>query len=88
MQETITNAKTGKVTRRDLTAEEIEVINAASVGAVREQRNLLLKESDWTQLPDSQCNKELWAAYRALLRDVPQQEGFPNDIVWPDAPTQ
>jgi hypothetical protein len=27
-----------------------------------------------------------WAAYRRALLDVPQQEGFPVDIVWPAQP--
>lgn len=27
-----------------------------------------------------------WAEYRQALLDVPQQEGFPFSIVWPDAP--
>lgn len=27
-----------------------------------------------------------WAAYRRVLLDVPQQEGFPIDIVWPTQP--
>ena len=26
-------------------------------------------------------------AYRTALRDVPQQEGFPREVVWPEAPT-
>ena len=27
-----------------------------------------------------------WAAYRRALLDVPQQSGFPNDVVWPISP--
>jgi len=27
-----------------------------------------------------------WADYRQALRDVPQQIGFPGDIVWPSKP--
>lgn len=27
-----------------------------------------------------------WAAYRQALRDLPEQEGFPLNIEWPDAP--
>ncbi|MEX3556475.1 MAG: phage tail assembly chaperone [Burkholderia gladioli] len=26
--------------------------------------------------------------YRAALRDIPQQPGFPLDIVWPQSPVQ
>ena len=28
-----------------------------------------------------------WATYRQALLDVPQQDGFPNDIAWPTEPT-
>ena len=29
-----------------------------------------------------------WAVYRQALRDIPQQDGFPFDVVWPDLPDQ
>ncbi len=29
-----------------------------------------------------------WAAYRQQLRDLTQQEGFPLDIQWPEAPAE
>lgn len=56
---------------------------------VREQRDRLLKDSDWTQMPDSPLaeeKKNAWQTYRQALRDVPQQEGFPENVTWPDAP--
>ena len=28
-----------------------------------------------------------WAVYRQALRDLPEQEGFPFNIVWPEAPS-
>jgi hypothetical protein len=53
----------------------------------REKRNQLLKDSDWTQMPDySGANKADWATYRQLLRDVPAQSGFPTTINWPAEP--
>lgn len=54
---------------------------------VRGQRDRLLLESDWTQLPDiPESTKILWEPYRQALRDVPQQEGFPLSVVWPTKP--
>jgi len=56
----------------------------------REQRDKLLRESDWTQISDyslvTEEEKVLWAEYRQELRDLP--ETYPNseDIVWPDVP--
>lgn len=53
----------------------------------RQKRDLLLSESDWTQLPDiPDAVKSVWAVYRNDLRNIPQQEGFPQSIVWPKKP--
>mgnify|MGYP003678675005 FL=1 len=53
---------------------------------VRAERYELLETSDWTQVDDSPVDKSAWATYRQLLRDVPQQSGFPNTISWPEKP--
>ena len=56
---------------------------------VRSDRNFLLAESDWTQMPDSALSdskKKEWIAYRKSLRDIPSQSGFPKTITWPDRP--
>lgn len=59
----------------------------ALASQVRDRRNQLLTESDWTQAADvPQSLKDAWAPYRQALRDVPQQTGFPTDIVWPTKP--
>lgn len=55
--------------------------------AIREQRDRLLTETDWTQGADiPQATKDKWAPYRQALRDVPDQSGFPFDVVWPVKP--
>ena len=62
-------------------------VRAKKVADARVERNSLLLESDWTQakdVPDSVSTK--WAPYRQALRDVPQQAGFPENIVWPSKP--
>lgn len=62
-------------------------VNLQDLSAVaRSRRNELLQNSDWTQLPDVKVNRFCWAKYRSLLRDVPQQKGFPTNILWPLAP--
>jgi len=53
----------------------------------REQRDLLLQQSDWTQVTDAPVNAASWATYRQALRDVPLQSGFPDSIAWPIKPT-
>jgi len=37
---------------------------------IRNKRNELLKECDWTQLPDVNISKEEWVTYRQALRDI------------------
>jgi hypothetical protein len=49
-------------------------------------RDGLLVASDWTQVLDATVNQVAWAAYRTLLRDIPEQAGFPADIDWPISP--
>lgn len=57
----------------------------------RAQRNQLLAESDWTQLPDARAamgagKAAEWDAYRQALRDITAQPSFPAEIVWPVKP--
>jgi hypothetical protein len=52
---------------------------------VRAERNARIAECDWRVLPDV-LNGEAWRVYRQALRDVPEQAGFPADVVWPVAP--
>ena len=58
---------------------------------VRAKRDNLLKETvdsvnpmRWEALTELQ--KDAWRAYRQALLDVPQQEGFPTNISWPEVP--
>ena len=59
---------------------------------LRQRRNLLLSDSDWTQGADSPLSsskKTEWQTYRQALRDLPTT--YPNptskdDIVWPTKP--
>ena len=54
---------------------------------VRAERNTKLSATDWTQASDvPQAVKDSYVSYRQALRDVPNQSGFPNEIVWPVAP--
>ena len=73
------------------TQAELDASTAASVRADRDAR---LTEVDaiagnalrWAALDaDTQA---AWATYRQALLDVPQQAGFPNDVVWPVKPQE
>jgi hypothetical protein len=55
----------------------------------RSRRNRQLSLSDWAILPDSplsDATKAEYVVYRQALRDVPEQSGFPDSIVWPTRP--
>lgn len=55
---------------------------------VRRKRDLLLVKTDWTQLQDvPESTAAAYSVYRQALRDVPQQEGFPDDVIWPTKPS-
>lgn len=67
-------------------------LDAALSAQLRSERDNLLVEVDaiagnalrWATLSAEQQN--VWAVYRQALLDVPQQDGFPNDVVWPVKP--
>lgn len=54
-----------------------------------ERAKQMLRESDWSMLPDvpmTTGQKSAWIAYRKALREIRLQAGFPDDIQWPKAP--
>jgi hypothetical protein len=53
---------------------------------MREIRNGLLADSDWTQLPDATCDREAWATYRQALRDFPATWTEAPEADFPDTP--
>jgi len=65
-----------------LTEEELQSRVDSQWQAVRNQRNQLLKDSDWTQLADTPVDKTSWATYRQELRDITAQPD-PFNITWP-----
>jgi len=70
----------------DASTSEINTRIEAKWVEVRENRNQLLQECDWTQLGDiPNETKTIWQSYRQDLRDVTSQTN-PFDIVWPVKP--
>jgi hypothetical protein len=56
---------------------------------VSDKRQKLLYSTDWTQIPNgplTQQQQEAWAVYRQQLRDIPEQSGYPFNVVWPTPP--
>ena len=60
------------------------------IGALRHYRNVLLRESDWTQFTDSpltDSKKNEWKTYRQNLRDLPATESDPENATFPTKPS-
>lgn len=53
---------------------------------MRLHRDRLLKESDWTQLPDTAVDRQAWATYRQALRDFPATWTAGPEADFPDTP--
>lgn len=62
-----------------------------AVNDVTGKRNYLLYTSDWTDLvgAEQRLGTDLWTqwqVYRQELRDIPQQSGYPFNVVFPIPP--
>jgi len=74
----------------DKPAEAIANELANKKANVRAQRNDKLSRTDWAVLPDSPLStddKTVYENYRAALRDVPAQAGFPDNAL-PESPDE
>lgn len=60
------------------------------LASLRRKRDQLLRESDFTQIPDAPLSageRTAWAAYRQALRDLPEHYADdPASVVWPTPP--
>ena len=73
----------------DFTTKQWQQDATLAEQSVNQQRVLLLYQSDWTQIPNNPLTSEQqqqWAIYRQELRDIPQQSGYPFNVVWPTPP--
>ena len=55
--------------------------------AIRQKRDQLIRDSDWTMIPGATVDQAQWSAYRQILRDLPQTYSNPEDVVWPTPPS-
>jgi len=64
-----------KITTEEFKIKYDEVAKDYSINKLREARNLLLTETDWTQLNDVKLsNIDEWNTYRQALRDLPSTQ--------------
>jgi hypothetical protein len=64
----------------------IKIRESQLIEDIKFRRREELKDSDWTQLSDAPVDKAMWESYRQKLRDLPTQDGFPYNVVWPKPP--
>ena len=91
-----TNSQT-KPTKEEVTAKLNELNNAEPFRLLREERNKLIAETDWTQGRDvTLSNDTNWKTYRQALRDLPSKSNPKlssngkldmSSVTWPTKPT-
>ena len=67
-----------------------EPTNSDLFKTLRETRDLLLNQSDWTRMDDNQLSsdkKAEWATYRQALRDLPANTADPANPTYPTKPS-
>jgi len=92
----VTDDYTGNVpTEAEIQSKIDELMPAFAMDALREERNKLLKETDWTQSEDvPSATKTTWTTYRQSLRDLPANtenpvvgtDGLLTGVTWPTKP--
>ena len=92
-----------KPTELEVNNKIAEIEAAFPLKYLREERNAMLAESDWTQTPDvPDAIKTAWKTYRQALRDLPSKYPTPTfdgnanvaskhlrltDVIWPTKPS-
>jgi len=56
---------------------------------IRHKRDQILRDTDWTMTSGATVDQAQWAAYRQVIRDIPQtyKDKTPDDVVWPTQPS-
>jgi hypothetical protein len=70
-------------------AAEAELLPSTLAADTRAERNRRLSEADpmmYEWRPMTSEKRQEWTDYMQALREVPEQEGFPENIEWPEKP--
>lgn len=69
--------------------ERILDLKDESWDIIRKKRDYLLSSTDWTMIPGATIDQAAWAAYRQILRDLPQtyKGKDPSAVIWPKKPS-
>ena len=63
----------------------VEAGHCNSEFEARDARSYFLAYTDWLAVSDRTMT-EAQKTYRQALRAIPEQSGFPTDIIWPSVP--
>lgn len=58
-----------------------------ALDALRQERNVLLSQSDWMANSDSPAMTDAWKTYRQALRDITNTYKNQREVVWPTPPS-
>ena len=66
-----------------------EAPDALTWDDIRAKRDGILQSTDWTMTTGASVDQAQWAAYRQVIRDIPQtyKDKTPDDVVWPTQPS-
>ena len=67
----------------------IEAADGLTWDDIRSTRDRILRDTDWTMTTGASVDQAQWAAYRQVIRDIPQtyKDKTPDDVVWPTQPS-
>jgi len=74
---------------QDFYNQQMSILNNEEGNKVRAKRDVLLQNTDWTQIPNNPLTAEVqqqFVVYRQALRNVTLQAGFPFNVVLPTPP--
>ena len=68
---------------------QLEAADGLTWDDIRAKRNGILTDTDWTMTTGATVDQAQWAAYRQVIRDIPQtyKDKTPDDVVWPTQPS-
>ena len=81
------DTKDFSVTWKQVSEKAKEIEDAEPLKQLREVRNSILAETDWTQNRDVTLSNDAdWKTYRQALRDITKDYKSLDDVKWPEKP--
>jgi hypothetical protein len=87
VQEDGTHAQDTSITWTQVKSKVTEVKEEYNLLFLRQKRDLLLQQTDWTQNRDVTLSNDAdWKTYRQALRDITDSATSLDDVTWPEKP--